>query len=152
MLTLCQGFCSECGYETVIVPNLYWAVIVEGHRSQFATQTAPNLVILPHPGENLVLKEIGVSMWSAFWQGRLVRVRNVFCKSCGAPYEIRRLKTVLGALTFLVTVIPALTLAWVWRSRLDLLLLVTAFLWMMGKTPENFLQKNSLEPISRAIC
>lgn len=84
--------CSACDYVSDVDSEDYLAVIVdEPNTSIDAHPDEPRLVILGHPIEDMILEDFGFTFTSAGLGGRIVSVRNVACKSCGAMYEIRRL-------------------------------------------------------------
>jgi transcription elongation factor Elf1 len=92
-----EGRCSACEAVTPRTSDGYMAVYVDEPALTHAHPCDPNLVILAHPGESWILKEIGYSFEAASLGGRLVSVAKVFCQACGQPFEIRRLTAGLGA-------------------------------------------------------
>jgi hypothetical protein len=87
-----QGRCAACEAVTPMTSGFYRAVFLdEPSTSPHAHPDEPRLVILGHPIEDLVLKEVGFTSPSASLGGRLVYVEQLFCRSCGRLFEVRRL-------------------------------------------------------------
>jgi hypothetical protein len=91
MPVIYEGRCSACAADTGRTSDGYQAVYVDEPAAAYAHPDDPHLVILVHPCESLILEEIGETDQAAALGGRLVRVRKVFCKACGRPFEVRRL-------------------------------------------------------------
>ena len=92
-----EGRCSACAAVTPITSEGYHAVLVDEPATTYAHPDDPHLVILAHPCEALILEEIGYTYKAVTLGGRLVAVKNVFCRTCGQPFEIRRLTAGLAA-------------------------------------------------------
>jgi hypothetical protein len=86
-----EGRCAACNAGTGLTSDGYQAVYVDEPATAHAHPDDPHLVILAHPCESRILKEIGYTHEAAAWGGRLVGVRKVFCKGCGQSFEVRRL-------------------------------------------------------------
>lgn len=98
MPVIYEGRCSACDAVTRRTSDGYQAVYVDEPVAAYAHPDDPRLAILAHPCETLILNEIGYTHEAAAWSGRLVVVRQVFCKACGRPFEIRRVTAPLTAL------------------------------------------------------
>jgi hypothetical protein len=93
-----EGRCSACNAVTGMTSDGYQAVYVDEPATENAHPDDAQLVILAHPCESLILEEIGYTHEAVAWGGRLVAIRQVFCKGCGRPFEVRRLTA--GLTTF----------------------------------------------------
>jgi predicted Zn-ribbon and HTH transcriptional regulator len=98
MPVIYQGRCTACDAVTGSTSDGYSAVYVDEPATAYAHPDDPHLVILAHPGESLILEEVGYTHKAAASGGRLVAVRQVYCKECGRPFEVRRLTAGLTAL------------------------------------------------------
>lgn len=106
MPSVYEASCSHCGFRSGAFPEGYGAVwldeAVEGARplvagmaattDRFATTTDARLVVLAHPLEESILKEIGYTQMRLLCEGRFVWVNNVLCAACGHLYGRRRLQ------------------------------------------------------------
>jgi hypothetical protein len=93
-----EGRCSACDAITGLTTDGYTAVYVDEPATAHAHPNDPHLVILAHPCESRILREIGYTHLAVAWGGRMVAVRSVFCMGCGRPFEVRRLSAGLAAL------------------------------------------------------
>jgi ribosomal protein L37AE/L43A len=92
MPAIYQGRCTICDAVTPTTSGFYQALFVdEPAGPRHGHPDDPHLVVLAHPIEALILEEFGCTYESASWGGRLVQVHEVFCRSCGQMFEIRRL-------------------------------------------------------------
>ncbi len=92
MPAIYEGSCSACGAVTKRTRGGYEAVLLDEPASTpHAHPEDPYLVILAHPHQSEILSKTGYSYVAVIRAGRLVEAREVFCKSCGRMFEIRRL-------------------------------------------------------------
>jgi predicted Zn-ribbon and HTH transcriptional regulator len=110
MPVIFQARCGRCGFHSDIFPAQYGAVWVDeplaegasgllagavlddaARGSRLAEQPDPRLVVLAHPIEDQILKNLGYTWWSAGWSGRYVSVHRVVCRDCGTIFDRRRL-------------------------------------------------------------
>jgi hypothetical protein len=91
MPAIVEGRCSACGAAPEKRSTGYLAVFMDEPLSgRDAHPEDSHLLILPHPGEESILRRHGHTFASAAREGRLVCVSNVACRSCGIFYTIRR--------------------------------------------------------------
>ncbi len=99
MASLYKLTCSACNYTSPAQSGHKAAVIVdEPSSSNHVHPDNDRLVILAHPLESLILKELGISWGSTAFGGRGMHIHCVICRECGTIYEIRRLSAGLAAL------------------------------------------------------
>jgi hypothetical protein len=99
MPALFEGSCSACGIVTDRTPGSYEAVLVDGSAGRLPVHPEdPSLVVLTHPRQFDILREVGLSGRAAHWAGRMVEIDKAVCRSCGRLFELRRLSGGLPAL------------------------------------------------------
>ncbi|MCE9532398.1 MAG: hypothetical protein K8T89_14950 [Planctomycetes bacterium] len=77
-------------------------IVDEPSQSSHADPDDRRIVILEHPLETAILKELGVTEWSAGIGGRMLYIRQVVCRACGTLYKVRRLSATTGSTGCLV--------------------------------------------------
>jgi hypothetical protein len=87
-----EGRCSACNALTERTFGYYEAVLLdEPADSARAHRENPYLVVLAHPNQFEILRELGFSYPAVHRAGRLVDIGQHFCLSCGRTFEVRRL-------------------------------------------------------------
>jgi hypothetical protein len=93
MPVIFEARCASCGHTSPVFTGFYRAILVdEASSSNHTHPEIKQLVVLAHPNEHIVLEELGYTCEEAAAAlGRLVMVKEVFCRSCGTFYERRKL-------------------------------------------------------------
>ena len=126
-----QGHCKNCGYRTPRVSEGYKAVLLDGPAETTLRHADDDrIVILAHPCEGSRLERIGHTYTSATFQGRLLKYRAYFCRSCGHLYEVSRLGAAnfsLGCWPFLAFGLVVGSAGGLWRTSIIFGLLCSVF-------------------------
>lgn len=143
MPAIYQGQCFACGYKSPMTSGGHSAIIVDDLSTVAMHDTYPDrddkrIVILAHPGENLILREYGLTYTSAVLAGRFLLIGEHFCESCGHLYKSRELGScslVFGCLPpALIGLIGAAIIGFQAPSVVDIKLLgflATLFSWLL---------------------
>jgi ribosomal protein S27E len=92
MPVIYKGQCQNCQHESPVTSGGYAAIVLDEPTQHIGSHPDdPRIVILAHPLEMHILKELGFTFSSATLAGRWLNVNECFCKSCGNLYEVRKL-------------------------------------------------------------
>ncbi|MGL4422935.1 MAG: hypothetical protein ACRCZF_19865, partial [Gemmataceae bacterium] len=86
-----QGRCTACEYESATRVGREICLLITTVEEDTARAAGAELPLVLHPVMPSVMEEFGLTYPAAAWQGQLVQVRGVVCRSCGELYEKRYL-------------------------------------------------------------
>lgn len=127
MPAIYQGKCSRCGYESPSISDVQYGGVIADEPSTIKRYAVhpddERVIVLAHPLEQHIIQEHGHSYTSATFQGRYLRFKAYFCKSCGHVYETRQLASaslVFGCFPpLLIAIIIGVTIGWLRASIAD---------------------------------
>ncbi len=115
MPTIYQSTCDRCSYISDLYSEAYGAIWVDEPRTATGETVVagavlheptgdariesiydPHLVVLAHPGEQMILEQEGYTWLKLAREGRYVFVQRVICDACGHHFDIRKLSIPSG--------------------------------------------------------
>jgi predicted Zn-ribbon and HTH transcriptional regulator len=132
-----QGKCSNCGYETPVVPAGYVGVLLDAPIAEtwYRHPDDDCVAILGHPAESDILEELGYTQRSTVLEGRSLWFANRFCTSCGHLYQVRDLNvsaSLVGCLPVVVLGVAIGIAVGIWRESTLSGLVGAAFAVLLG--------------------